>query len=450
MKTIQLFTLLLCCSISASQLFAQSEEKPHAIRIGGGVHDSYGPFDGPNFPLGIWNKNNLDPAIQVQYAKYLNPFIDIGANVTAVDVDNMYSDDFSSNPLSNGSTADLDVFARYKFYNDSDIKADALFKPYVWTGVSGTYISALEDVTTRDHGIGLNVPVGAGVKVGLTPQLDLDLNGAFRAGLFNKIPHRWEHTAGLSFKFGKAKAESAPAPVVPLPQPKDSDNDGIIDAEDDCPQEFGYRDSEAGVGCPYPEVIAPAPPPPPKPQPKPKDTDGDGVIDDEDACPEVAGLPSLDGCPPPVDTDGDGIPDKIDRCPAVPGVPSQMGCPEQVDEVVKEQLQDISKNIFFETNSFIIKAESKAKLDEVISIMSKYSNFDLRIEGHTDSSGAASYNQTLSEKRAAAVKDYLISRGASSARVSSAGYGEEKPIADNTTAAGRAKNRRVEVLLQMK
>ena len=480
MKHLMLFAAMLLSTAA----FAQSKQNPNSIRVAGGVHDSFGPYDQDNFPYGVWNTDNLDEAFQLQYARYFNEFIDFGINVTAADVDNMYDDDFSptNDLLDAGSSVDLDLIARYKFYNGEDFNESALIRPYLYTGLSGTYVSELERVRNVEHGFGGNVPLGIGFKIAAGERVHLDLSGAFRIGLFNKVPNRWEHMAGLSFNFGPPIVdEIEEEPVVPMPEPKDSDNDGIIDAEDDCPYEAGVPELD---GCPEPvdtdgdgvideedncpDVAGTVNGCP--------DTDGDGIIDRNDDCPDVAGVASMNGCPEPVDTDGDGVADEDDRCPEtaglaelggcpdsdgdgfadiddqcpdVPGVAAQQGCPEEVEQEVIEQMEDISENIFFELDSFDLKAESRAKLDEVLSILERYQNFNLSIEGHTDSTGAASYNQTLSEKRAAAVRDYLVSRGVPANRVSSVGYGENQPIADNSTAAGRAQNRRVELLLRM-
>lgn len=479
MKQFMLFAvLLLSCSA-----FAQTKQNPNSIKVAGGVHDSYGPYDGDNFPYGVWNTDNLDKAFQIQYSRYKNEFIDLGINVTAGDVENMYDDNFtpSNDLLDAGSTIDLDLIARYKFYNGVDFKENAFLRPYLYTGVSGTYISELETVKNVDNGFGANVPLGIGFKAALGEKVHLDLSGAFRIGLFNKVPNRWEHMAGLAFNFGPPIVDEIVEPVVPMPEPKDSDNDGIIDAEDDCPYEAGVPELN---GCPEPTdtdgdgfvdeddecpnvagTVNGCP-----------DTDGDGIIDKNDDCPEVAGVARLNGCPEPTDSDGDGVADVDDRCPEtpglvelqgcpdrdgdgfadiddrcpdVPGVASQQGCPEEVEQTVIEQMENISENIFFELDSFALKAESKAKLDEVLGILNRYQNFRLSIEGHTDSTGAAAYNQSLSEKRAGAVRDYLVSRGVQTSRVSSVGYGETQPIADNSTAAGRAQNRRVELLLRL-
>ncbi|HLO38393.1 MAG TPA: OmpA family protein, partial [Lacibacter sp.] len=108
-------------------------------------------------------------------------------------------------------------------------------------------------------------------------------------------------------------------------------------------------------------------------------------------------------------------------------------------------ITNIASKIFFETNSDVLKVASTTELDELATILSKYENSILTIEGHTDSKGTDEYNMTLSDKRARAVKVYLVNKGIAESRLKSIGFGETTPIADNNTAAGRAKNRRVEL-----
>jgi len=94
-----------------------------------------------------------------------------------------------------------------------------------------------------------------------------------------------------------------------------------------------------------------------------------------------------------------------------------------------------------------IKAESNQVLRDIVNILNEYPNAKFSIEGHTDSAGSNTLNQNLSDSRAGAVKIYLIENGIDQTRLSSIGYGEDKPIASNATSAGRAQNRRVEINL---
>ncbi|MFA9189619.1 DUF5723 family protein [Flavobacterium sp. FBOR7N2.3] len=204
----------------------------------------------------------------------------------------------------------------------------------------------------------------------------------------------------------------------------DRDNDGILDKDDKCPDVAGPA---ANDGCPW------------------EDKDNDGVLDKDDKCPDVAGPKENGGCPWP-DTDGDGVLDKDDRCPTVKGTLANKGCPEVTTEVIK-RLNDFSKSVLFDSSKATIKPESHDKLEGIVKVMDEYNNANFKLEGHTDSTGNVAKNLQLSKDRAAAVKDYLISKGISADRLSSEGYGITKPIASNKTVEGRAQNRRVEIIL---
>jgi OOP family OmpA-OmpF porin len=98
----------------------------------------------------------------------------------------------------------------------------------------------------------------------------------------------------------------------------------------------------------------------------------------------------------------------------------------------------------FEFDSARLTAEAEGRLDDAMKILERHPELVVEIAGHTDSTGAAEYNQGLSERRAKAVRDYLVGKGADPANLTARGYGESKPVADNATSEGRAQNRRVE------
>jgi OOP family OmpA-OmpF porin len=99
--------------------------------------------------------------------------------------------------------------------------------------------------------------------------------------------------------------------------------------------------------------------------------------------------------------------------------------------------------VFFETNSATLKTESSETLDKVAASLGDFPDVKIQVAGHTDSTGSAAYNLKLSDKRATAVMNYLISKGVNPAMLSEKGYGMTEPIADNKTVEGRAQNRRV-------
>ena len=126
----------------------------------------------------------------------------------------------------------------------------------------------------------------------------------------------------------------------------------------------------------------------------------------------------------------------------------EQNIPGAVVERVGEGIQvKLDSGLLFDFDSDVPKAEARRNLDELASSLGKYPNSSLLIIGHTDSVGTDSYNQSLSERRAAAAADYLASRGVARARLASRGLGESEPVAPNATDDGRSKNRRVEVAI---
>lgn len=145
----------------------------------------------------------------------------------------------------------------------------------------------------------------------------------------------------------------------------------------------------------------------------------------------------------PKDTDGDGIADLVDHCPDVPGIQANNGCPE-LDQETREILAVALEGIQFQSAKDVLKDESYAILDRVVALMKKHPEYNMTIEGHTDSSGDDAMNLDLSKRRAKRAMDYLISKGIEKERLTYEGYGESRPVADNGSAEGRAQNRRVE------
>jgi outer membrane protein OmpA-like peptidoglycan-associated protein len=218
------------------------------------------------------------------------------------------------------------------------------------------------------------------------------------------------------------------APVAKA-APKDSDGDGVTDDLDKCPDTPKGATVDAS-GCPM-------------------DSDGDGVYDGLDMCPGTPKGTPVDAKGCPLDSDGDGVPDNLDKCPGTPPNTrvDKDGCPltgKEAELLDTGQLR--LQNVLFETNKADLKPESYPALDEVGSILAKWPELKIEIGGHTDDRGAADYNQSLSQRRAQAVLDYLTSHFSSihGDQYTVVGYGESQPVASNDTAQGRAQNRRVE------
>ncbi|MEE2789615.1 MAG: OmpA family protein [Myxococcota bacterium] len=221
------------------------------------------------------------------------------------------------------------------------------------------------------------------------------------------------------------------------PEDQDTDGDGINDSVDRCPNEPEDRDGvEDDDGCP--DLT--------------KDRDGDGFLDEVDGCPDKPedkdGYQDEDGCPD-TDNDKDRIPDVVDRCPDEPedydGDADEDGCPDIYKTIViRDDRIELKQKVYFATDKARILSKSFDLLNEVASALKDRSSIKVRIEGHTDSVGSASYNKTLSLRRAKSVRKYLVKKGIDGSRMAAEGLGEERPIEDNRTSEGRAANRRVE------
>ncbi|MFQ5677829.1 MAG: OmpA family protein [Gemmatimonadota bacterium] len=214
--------------------------------------------------------------------------------------------------------------------------------------------------------------------------------------------------------------------------PTDSDRDGVPDGLDRCP------DTPAGAavdgqGCA-------------------RDSDGDGVANGLDRCPDTpAGLP-VDGSGCPRDGDGDGVFDGRDQCPGTPAGArvDEDGCPlSEVEEALRETGRLVLRNVHFDFNRATLQAESGPILDEVGQALVRAADLRVEIQGHTDAVGDAGYNQGLSERRAQAVRAYLMEHFPSidPGRLVARGYGETRPVATNRTEEGRRENRRVEFVV---
>lgn len=222
------------------------------------------------------------------------------------------------------------------------------------------------------------------------------------------------------------RAAPVPVPVpaaVPVPPPVpvlvDSDGDGVPDSLDRCPNTPAGARVDA-QGC----------------EP---DSDGDGVVDRLDQCPNTPRGSRVDAKGCELDSDGDGVVDRLDKCPGTRAgarVDAQ-GC--EIPEVI------VLQGVQFATASSTLTSGSLAILDDVAATLIRRGDVKAEVQGHTDNVGAPDRNLKLSQDRAEAVMRYLVSKGVRAGNLSARGFGQEQPIADNRTEAGRAQNRRVEL-----
>ena len=254
---------------------------------------------------------------------------------------------------------------------------------------------------------------------------------------------RWELRADQSFgnsslpNAGLTNVQALVGYSWGLGAPLDSDGDGVANRRDACP----HTPSGAQVGargCPL-------------------DSDNDGVFDGLDRCPDTPAGVKVDAGGCPLDSDGDGIPDHRDACPAVPAPGTADGCPPRAVEpaptpapapavVPTAPRKLMLDGVNFDNDSARLRPESITILDNAAATLKEWGEVKVEVAGYTDAASSIAYNLTLSQRRAEAVSAYLIKHGIAAERLTARGYGEAQPVADNKTAAGRAKNRRVELI----
>ena len=212
------------------------------------------------------------------------------------------------------------------------------------------------------------------------------------------------------------------------PSQKDDDKDGVMNPADRCP---GTRPGEQvdSTGCP----------------PGPRDSDGDGVADTTDQCANTPAGEAVNprGCPR--DTDTDGISDARDHCPSTPaGQPvDENGCPILFQKGARTV---VLRGVTFQTGKATLTPSARAVLRDIATQLVENPEYRVQISGHTDNTGTRAANLRLSLARARTVETFLEANGVPLRQVSSKGFGPDVPIASNKTAAGRAKNRRVELV----
>jgi OOP family OmpA-OmpF porin len=386
-----------------------------------------------------WHKTNtMNAGLAISYLQGMNPNLDFVGTLSGT---------YLNYPNAKTPTVDPRLLLEGAATLNLKLLSDKyILNPFLTAGIGGSkfggYYAAF-------------VPLGIGMQVKLVDEVYFLLNSQYRVPITENASYHFYHSFGVAANIFKKKE---PVPVViPIPvvePPKDRDGDGIIDAQDNCPDVPGFARYQ---GCPIP------------------DRDKDGINDEEDKCPDVPGFARYQGCPIP-DTDKDGMNDEVDKCPTVPGIARYQGCPipdtdgdgvnDEEDKCINEKgpasnfgcpviseeiikkVDVLAKRIYFETGKYKLLAKSNEPLSEIARILNENPSFNLQIDGHTDDVGKDEMNQTLSENRAAAVKAFFVEKGIADNRLASAGYGETKPIEDNKTAKGRALNRRVALRLR--
>jgi len=311
--------------------------------------------------------------------------------------------------------------------------------------------------------------LGLGITVKLSPVVNLVLEETYLRSDYDAIDNHaknsndvyLQHSLGIVFNIGKAKdtdkdgvsdkKDLCPdvAGLAQFDGCPDTDGDGIIDSKDNCPKTKGL---EAFGGCP--DTDGDGVPDKSDQCPKTKglkalggcpDSDGDGVSDKSDDCPNEKGSKALRGCP---DSDGDGVADKYDECPNEKGIKALKGCPKKEEEKSPLVKNTTLYTVYFDHANTTVKKTHLNELDNIVKTLKKYPDSKVEINGHADSVGDENMNLKLSKNRAKIVMNYLVNQGISKKRLMVNGFGESKPIANNNTKEGRAKNRRAELILK--
>jgi len=443
MKRLKLAVIALFALVTVSNVSAQNENNPWAVGFGVNVVDFYNPsqdfVDKALDHLGSEEWNFLPSISRITAERYLDKGFSLQLAGSMNKITFLYE------------AGDSDFFyysigANVKYDLNNLFGETGWFDPFVYLG--GEYVSA-DSVGEGMFGAGF------GFNAWFNDNLGLNLQHGSKYGFSDKVENHIQTSLGIVIQFGGTdtdgdgvydKNDACPevAGLAEFNGCPDADGDGIKDSDDACPNTPGLA---AMNGCP--------------------DADGDGVADKDDMCPNAVGTKANKGCP---DADGDGVVDKDDKCPSTSGPAANNGCPWpdtdgdgvlDKDDKCKNEVGPASNNgcaeikkvapgtfaepILFNFGKSTFQAGVTQALDGMVGVMNEFVDSEFDINGHTDSTGTKAYNLLLSDKRANAVKDYLVKNGVKATRLTAKGFGESQPIESNSTAAGRAKNRRVEV-----
>jgi len=443
MKRLKLAVIALFAFVAVGNMSAQDENNRWAISAGVNsidIYDAAGASLGDMFGTEDWNvlptisritvERYLNKGFSLQLAGSMNKMQFIEA---ANDSDLLYWS--------------IDAAAKYdlnKLFGET-----GWFDPYVLLG--GSFVSFGD----QEGGM---INFGLGFNTWFNDNLGLNFQHSSKKHFDDQIRTHYQTSVGVIIKFGGKdtdgdevydKDDACPevAGLKEFNGCPDADGDGVKDSDDACPNTAGLaamngcpdtdgdgvadkddmcineKGTKANKGCP--------------------DTDGDGVIDKDDKCATVSGKAENGGCPWP-DTDGDGILDKDDKCVNEAGSASDGGCPI-ISYAAKLGVDTFAKNILFNTGKASFKSGVTTVLEGMLELLKEYPKSEFAVRGYTDSTGSDALNLRLSDKRANAVRNFLINNGIDASRLAAKGFGEESPVAPNNTSAGRAQNRRVEV-----
>jgi OOP family OmpA-OmpF porin len=443
MKRLKLAMIALFAFVTVGNISAQDENNRWAISAGVNAIDVY---NAPGVDLGDYVNTedwNILPTIsRITVERYFNKgfSLQLAGSMNKMEW------------IETANDADLlywSVDAAVKYDLNKLVGETGWFDPYLHLG--GSFVSFGD----QEGGM---VNFGLGFNTWFNDNLGLNFQASSKRHINEKIRTHYQTSVGVIVKFGGKdtdgdevydKDDACPevAGLKEFNGCPDADGDGVKDSDDACPNVAGLA---AMNGCP--------------------DSDGDGVADKDDACPNDAGLAAMNGCP---DSDGDGVADKDDKCASVSGNAENGGCPwpdtdgdgilDKDDKCINEAgllsdngcpvisyaaklgVNTFEKNILFNTGKANFKSGVTVVLEGMLELLNEYPKAEFAVRGYTDSTGSDPLNLRLSDKRANAVRNFLINNGIDASRLTVKGFGEENPVAPNNTNAGREQNRRVEV-----
>ncbi len=307
--------------------------------------------------------------------------------------------DAETNTTTNNTSVD---FQQYRLDTLYHLQTNGNLTPYLAAGIGKTEISSSANNTL--------VNLGGGLKYALNDIFSLRAD--FR--LINDIKdHELDNltTLGAHFTFGGQSKQTAAYEPAPINEPEP-------------------------VNEPAPVV-----------EQAPLDSDNDGVIDAKDVCPNTTAGVLVDASGCALDDDKDGVPNHLDACAntRADAKVDAKGC-----NLMFSEAKEVKLDVLFATNSNVVNKEFYPQIEELAAFLNEYTTASVSIEGHTDNTGSAAYNKTLSEKRAQAIADILTKElGVQESQVTAVGYGEELPLVNNDTPENRQANRRVITIISL-
>lgn len=447
-----------------------------SIYAGMGFVDFQTPLTGQPFMF-----DRYKAVLNIGVQRYLNKFFDVRLGYTYGNVWHPFVTDYPNviNKLMVAATMhELGLNLLFKFNNGKILKENAIFAPYVFTGLDPNYITGIGDQGVFDD-VNLNIPVGVGFNFRTSNRFALALEGAYKFNVDNSYGFTQAGIKGI-YSLGKCKNGGTPAAAAAAVTPKadDADNDGIPDLTDECPFVAGKAEF---FGCP--------------------DSDGDGIGDSRDKCPFEAGTAQNQGCKGMAtvfeegngDADKDGILDNDDLCPDEAGPASNNGCPAAGADTKNNEVTEITEttentnttnsstnkntNSSSKTNGTKTKTSTEKEvvkytpateqnvgqklvgsytiafstgcsmspgqiesLQKIASMLRNNPNYTVKINGHTASGGKSDNNMDMSICRAEKVLGSLKMKGVDVKRTRLTGYGDSRP-----SGMGADKDNRVEV-----